>query len=248
MEPVYYQLFIAATIFFTNLKFEKYLITICWIWTAFTVLNLFYPPLIIIQLGVIWGTFFLVKKDRIKDSQIDDLETVLRKKDQEIQEVINSTDGDAKKNLSGKEHLTFLLAELDEAQHSIFILSGWITSYVVTDSFIAKLRKKLEDGCAICIGYGWQDSTGHHKELNPSANRAISKLEALNDEFPSMRLGKYATHEKLFVVDKKFVVYGSNNWLSNAQFKNHERSLVVYNSDLASNESTRITSLIESAQ
>ena len=53
MEVLLYQAFIFATIALTRLFKEKYLLGGCVFWTFFTVVNLFYPPLIIVQLLVV---------------------------------------------------------------------------------------------------------------------------------------------------------------------------------------------------
>ena len=63
MEVVYYQLGIIFSIVLTfTLLGNRKMFFLCIFWTFFTALNLFYPPLMIIQLASIWGTFFLVKK------------------------------------------------------------------------------------------------------------------------------------------------------------------------------------------
>ena len=63
MEVVFYQIFIAATIVATNYFKRESLLLVCGFWSLFTLANLFFPPLIFVQLGVIWGTYFLLKNN-----------------------------------------------------------------------------------------------------------------------------------------------------------------------------------------
>ncbi|MDF1807998.1 hypothetical protein [Hyphomonas sp.] len=40
----------------------RFVLVVCGVWTVFTLINLFHPPPIVIQLGVIWGSFYLWRK------------------------------------------------------------------------------------------------------------------------------------------------------------------------------------------
>jgi hypothetical protein len=61
MAVIYYQLAILATLIFVRVVFPKRLLLVALIWTGLTIINLFYPPLIIIQLAVIWVGYALLK-------------------------------------------------------------------------------------------------------------------------------------------------------------------------------------------
>ena len=61
MAVIYYQLAILATLIFVRVAFPKRLLIVALIWSGLTVINLFYPPLIIIQLAVIWGGYAVLK-------------------------------------------------------------------------------------------------------------------------------------------------------------------------------------------
>jgi hypothetical protein len=60
MAVVYYQLFIIFTLVIVRVAFPKRLLLTSLIWSGFTAINLFYPPLIIIQLIVIWTAFAML--------------------------------------------------------------------------------------------------------------------------------------------------------------------------------------------
>ncbi len=65
----------------------------------------------------------------------------------------------------------------------------------------------------------------------------------------SYRIGKlhisqFPNHEKILVVDTKVVYIGSNNWLSNKQFKNTERSIKISSEKYAQAEKQRVISMV----
>jgi hypothetical protein len=57
LSIILYQLAIFATLVVTRAVAPHRLTAACLIWTALTFLNLFWPPLIVLQLFVIWGTY-----------------------------------------------------------------------------------------------------------------------------------------------------------------------------------------------
>lgn len=61
MAVLLYQLFIIGTLLLTRMLAPQRLQAASFIWTALTVINLFWPPLIALQLLVIWITFALIK-------------------------------------------------------------------------------------------------------------------------------------------------------------------------------------------
>jgi hypothetical protein len=61
MEILFYQGLIFTTLVLVRVFSAKHLEIACWIWTALTLINLFWPPLIVLQLFVIWGTYGLIK-------------------------------------------------------------------------------------------------------------------------------------------------------------------------------------------
>jgi hypothetical protein len=54
---LFYQMTIFVSLVLTRWLAPRLFRTVCLAWTAFTAINLFWPPLIILQLVVIWGTF-----------------------------------------------------------------------------------------------------------------------------------------------------------------------------------------------
>lgn len=62
MPVLIYQSVIVLTLILTRLLAPNRLLVASWIWTGLTLVNLFFPPLIVVQLIVIWGTFALLRK------------------------------------------------------------------------------------------------------------------------------------------------------------------------------------------
>nr|WP_272214505.1 hypothetical protein [Marinicella sp. W31]MDC2880123.1 hypothetical protein [Marinicella sp. W31] len=61
MTVIAYQLVIVFTLTGVRLLRSKLFLAAAWGWTAFSVINLFYPPLLFLQLAVVWGTYFLLR-------------------------------------------------------------------------------------------------------------------------------------------------------------------------------------------
>ena len=245
MEVVFYQIFIAATIVATNYFKRESLLLVCGFWSLFTLANLFFPPLIFVQLGVIWGTYFLLKNNDGKSRRITELEELTSALPEGVKAQVEIVSTDYKQLLSGVEHYSYMRSAIQSSTKSVTILSGWLSARVVEREFVKLLREKLEEGVYFRIGYGWQDSQGAHKAGN-DLDKALSELRKLANDFPNqLKVAEYATHEKMLVIDGKTVVFGSANWLSNRQYKNSERSIVVIDVAIAESEESRISELVQ---
>ena len=244
MEVIFYQLFIASTIFAVHRLAQEKVSYVCWGWTAFTIVNLFYPPLILIQLAVVWGTYHLLNRSDEKDRKIVSLQELISDLPDNVKRKVEIVSTDHKRLLSGVEHFTYLQSQIRGAERSVMILSGWLSSRVVDSVFLKLVESKLLKGVVFHIGYGWQDSRGEHRS-GEDLQRALEGLRQLADKFPNrLYVAEYATHEKMLVVDSVTVVFGSANWLSNRQYKNSERSIVVADDAIASSEEQRIAALV----
>ena len=74
MEVIFFQLFIIATIVATHVLKRNWVVWVCFAWTVETIVLLFYAPLILIQLGVIWVTWLVLTKIFLQKEQIEELE------------------------------------------------------------------------------------------------------------------------------------------------------------------------------
>ena len=111
------------------------------------------------------------------------------------------------------EHPQLLRTALECASTRLLIISPWITDAVVNENFLNHLRKLLETGVDIYIGYGLdgrnREKAGRGKNL---AERTLSKLAAEHVNFRFRRLGD--THAKVLIKDSDYYVITSFNWLS----------------------------------
>ena len=67
MDVLFYQGLIFTTLVLVRIISPRHLLAACIIWTVLTLVNLFWPPLIFLQLIVVWGTYnFIRPKDSLK--------------------------------------------------------------------------------------------------------------------------------------------------------------------------------------
>lgn len=120
-----------------------------------------------------------------------------------------------------------MLKEIEEAQSSVLILSGWISDRVIDEHFMEALENALRNEVQIFLGFGFESSDGRHGISNP-AKRALTRLgRAARDYQKNLHIGKFNNHQKVLVIDERRVVCGSHNWLSNREFRNREQSIVI---------------------
>jgi len=106
------------------------------------------------------------------------------------------------------------------------------------------LKSALARGVNIYIGYGWQKSDGTH-----DSDRTVVEARQRLDKLAATASGKRGwgqliirenpTHEKVLIKDQDYVICGSNNWLSNKNFKNQEQSIKIWDATLARQMSSR---------
>lgn len=216
---------------------------LCLVLTAWTLYKLFSPLLIAIQLVVIWGTWALLRHLSGQRDIIFGQRDIIKNLAEEQQIIVRKTPAECRRVLVGREHCSHLNERIKHPWEVVIILSGWISDRVVDASFEQLLDCRLREGCEIYIGFGWEDSEGQHT-MSGAAKRALRRLEALKRRHRQrLHIAQFGTHEKLLVTDDE-VVFGSNNWLSNANFRNSERSLAVTDRELANQEIVRAKRLI----
>ena len=268
MEVVYWQLFVVVSVAFAFIIFgRRAAFWVCIAWTAWTLIALFYLPLVMIQLASCWITYLVLRSTANLFASLREERAIRRERDLAIKELkkqvdafvrspeatssqrkaINSLAKAAPEKLSfvsGADHYELLKASFASARESVSILSGWIGSPVMDPDVQVVIRSALERGVTVHIGFGWESSSGH--ELSSVAQQAYSFLSSLSTKGggKGLILAKFPNHEKILVCDRSFVVIGSNNWLSNRAFKNSERSLRVDSKHYAAIESERVQTLV----
>ncbi len=106
------------------------------------------------------------------------------------------------------EHPAILYASMQSAQESLIIISPWITSAVVTRSFVDILEGILKKGVDVKIGFGIGDDDRYDR-------RAKSLLNDLSNKYNNFLLKELGdTHAKVLIKDNNYYVITSFNWLS----------------------------------
>lgn len=247
MDVVTFQLVIAASILITYLINERWALWVAIGWSIETLILLFYPPLIMIQLAVIWGSYLLLERYNVLNNtiwkhkqRINELTDLVDQPSESVKEIYITIPESKKKVIAGKNHRKILRAALKNAKKELLILSGWVTSYVIDRYFLKLMDEALKRGVRIAIGYGYENSRGDQSSSRPYES-AQSSLRALAAKYPdSLIIKEFPNHEKILLKDDDCIVYGSNNWLSNNIFRNSERSIAIYSSELVAQERARL--------
>lgn len=114
----------------------------------------------------------------------------------------------ALQRLTVLDHQPLLRDAIENAKQRVMIFSPWVTSLVVDRPTIAALRKMLDRGVKLHIGYGLDDDRKPPKPIP-------EELQKLADDYPAFELRRFGdTHEKVLIKDDEFVVLTSFNWLS----------------------------------
>jgi len=118
----------------------------------------------------------------------------------------------AVKTLSSYEHPPILRAAIDSAAERLLIVSPWVRHQVVDDSFLNSLRNCIDRGVEVIIAFGFGRKDRGER---PEDIQARKQLEALAAKFRNFRLiEKSNIHAKILLVDSKYFVTTSFNWLS----------------------------------
>lgn len=137
--------------------------------------------------------------------QIEDLEAERAK----VEADLNSIDV---RLLEVHEHRPLFKRSLEEAKKRLLIISPWIRDEVMNNIKLNKIRALVDSGVEVYIGYGLgvDDKPGRDKGLQ--AIRFFSDLAYRSSNFHFKEFGD--THAKILLMDDKFVITGSFNWMS----------------------------------
>ncbi|WP_299260562.1 phospholipase D-like domain-containing protein [uncultured Kushneria sp.] len=216
-------------------------------WTLWSVLTLKWPGFIAVQTFTAWTSWYgtwcsLRQKVRAGNAP----QTADNKA------APNAKRTSAKSSLvQGRDHHNELTHALQIAKKELMIVSGWLSDRVVNDRFCGLLASALERGVNVHIAYGASDRDRQHR-LSDTALRALSSLEETGAQSHKGRLTivKRATHEKCLIVDKRYAIVGSFNWLANAHYRDketslrtHQRNVVIELAAACRREDTRQTNV-----
>lgn len=247
MEVVYWQLAVAGTTAAAYFFGSRIIGAVAaGLWTLWTIAMLGYGPLVIFQSFLAWGTFFAVDAFTKKNRQLAEFRTELAGFREDDKKALVEAKNEGRFTLlSDSSHYDYMLEQIDRAESSIMILSGWVSDKVIDSRFIETVSNSLSRGVKVFIGFGFENSSGVHEVSRP-AKRALRSLERLNAAQSGITVGRFNNHQKALVVDQRRVVCGSHNWLSNRAFKNREQSFIIEDSAAAEAVFLHSSPMIES--
>lgn len=213
------KIFRVRSILFIGVLFYN-LILLQFIITRPPVLEVFYkyslPQTLSFLLLYALSSYF-IRNENEKNIE-DEVSKRLIKEYQKITPNINSSHFDI---IQGKEHLIERELAIRSAKKSLVISSGWVSDYVIDNSFLKNLEELLTNHVQIRLIYGYKDSKG----FNSSSKSAIKRLEQLMFKYPNhLKIVTTPNHTKIISVDGEYSICGSFNWLSNNQVRNKEIS------------------------
>lgn len=142
--------------------------------------------------------------------------------------------------IDGAEHFKVLMRAFAEAERTVCILSGWIGSPLLHPDVQGHIRAAVKRGVQVFLGFGYEFGSGH--EMSSTAKSALNF--AMDLDRSQVTVAQFANHEKVLVVDDSYCVIGSNNWLSNSNFRNSERSILVRVQSFATDEAARVAAIV----
>ena len=123
-----------------------------------------------------------------------------------------------------------ILAELDKAEVSIWVVIAWFTN----DVLFNKLLEKLKNGVDVRVAM-FDDGVNrkHGVDISQLPHTLIKR---------GQRGG--LMHDKFCVIDNQVVITGSYNWTTNAEFRNDENITIEHDPKQATRFSVEYIKLI----
>ena len=213
---------------------------------------------IIATVGAIYLIYKLLSK---KDKETEKLKSNINQLKQDLERLDNRRLQKSYKRfkenitpvIGAQAHRNLLLNSLNEAKETLVILSGWATEYAINLEFKNLVKNCLDRGVQIYIGYGYQTKKNGKKISSVKKLETESVFKELQEwcaEFEKkgrINVWYYPNHSKVLICDKKYIVCGSFNWLSNiGSSANEERSYKIEDTDFIDDELSEILNSLHS--
>lgn len=128
--------------------------------------------------------------------------------------------------VNGTEHIEELSVALRDSRRHLLIASGFLSSNVINELFITNLKSTLIRGVSVTLIFSSERS---HSDFMLSGYKiAYGTLSRLADEFSNLELIKKHTHQKGIIVDDRYAIVGSFNFLSNKKIARDETSVKIF--------------------
>ena len=121
--------------------------------------------------------------------------------------------------IRGRTHDDALLKAFDDAKTGIVVLSGWSTDFTVIPHLEEKIKATLNRGVAVYIGYGMVNTWGKRK--SGTHYQEIKDVPGWRKNFIIQEL---PSRTNLLIVDDRYAVYGTHNWLSQSGYFSLDKS------------------------
>lgn len=171
----------------------------------------------------------LKKSVSVAHSELEDLKADLdesgsekdrisvQEKIEEVSERLNQSKSELQafpvRQLEVYDHPPLLQEAITDSQSRLMIISPWIRSGVVNRDFVQKFEHMLKRGVQAYIGYGIsKEEDVNRYSTDIQAEQYLKDLSKEYDNFSFLKLGD--THAKVLIMDDKFAVQSSFNWLS----------------------------------
>lgn len=129
--------------------------------------------------------------------------------------------------ISGSEHRDALYVGLEEAVSEVIIASGFLSAFVVNEEFAQLLGASLKRGVKVTLIFP-DEPYGSVSHENGGYEEALKRLLRLANEYPKLNLIKRYTHQKALIVDERYAIVGSFNFLSNLKAARDETSAKIF--------------------
>jgi len=152
--------------------------------------------------------------DADSQKQIQDLKRQIDGLKAEREKVQTDLDSIVIRHLEVHEHRPLFSKSLEAATDRLLIISPWITDRVLNNLRLQKIRALVDRGVDVFIGYGIGEDNNQRpgKDRGEQAIKFLSDLAYKKENLHFKELGD--THAKILLVDDKYAVIGSFNWLS----------------------------------
>ena len=131
---------------------------------------------------------------------------------------------------AGSDHKTELAAAFRDARTDLYVAPGFLSSYVVNQAFLQELAGVLDRGIKVKLIFAGIES--HSSSwMRDGFTQALPHIEAIEAQYANLQLIQKHTHQKGIVVDNRYAIVGSYNFLSNATAQRDEPSLQIYEPD-----------------
>lgn len=118
------------------------------------------------------------------------------------------------RHLEVHEHRPLFMRSLDNAKERLLIISPWITDRVLNNLRLQKIRALVDRGVEVFVGYGIGEDN-NQRPGRDKGEQAIKFLTELARRKANLHFKEFGdTHAKILLVDDKYAVIGSFNWLS----------------------------------